>query len=52
MLRGLKILQEIDGPMVIGEACIVARKVPQAARRPFTYRAITCCTLWQVALDP
>ncbi|KAK9842771.1 hypothetical protein WJX74_002162 [Apatococcus lobatus] len=47
MLRGLKVLQEIEGPMVFGEACIVSKKVRQAARRPFTFRAVTCCTLWQ-----
>lgn len=48
MLRGLKVLQEVEGPMVFGEACIVSSKVKQAARRPFTFRAVTCCTLWQV----
>ena len=48
MLRGLKVLQEVEGPMVFGEGCIVASKVPQAAKRPFTFRALTCCTLWQV----
>ena len=50
MLRGLKVLQEIQGPMVFGEACIASKKVHQAARRAFTFRAVTCCTLWQVSL--
>lgn len=48
MLHGLKPLMEIEPPALFGEACLVGEDVPEAARRPFTCRAMSCCMLWQV----
>ena len=48
VLHGLKPLMEIEPPALFGEACLAGDDVPEASRRPFTCRAMSCCMLWQV----
>ncbi|KAK9832375.1 hypothetical protein WJX74_008047 [Apatococcus lobatus] len=50
VLHGLKPLMEIEPPALFGESCLVGDDVPEAARRPFSCRAMSCCMLWQASV--